>query len=279
MANPTPPFSRILLITQGTTFDAGAEQIALAMASRGGVRLFVVFPVVSNPEYVALAPVLEQKAEVHAARILTGLRRQASQQSLEIETRVHLGEEPYIEVVDEAGKQKIDLIVMRTRGKRGLMARLLVGENAAKVIGHARCTVLAVPSNAQMWKKRVLLASDGSRFSEAAAVVAGAVAKWYRLPITVISAVAESNSKEQRAEASDAVEKALDMLRREGVTVDGTVVDGRPHEALIIAAEALGADLIVAGSHGRTGLEKPLMGSTTERLVGLAKCPVLVVRL
>ncbi|HXZ96874.1 MAG TPA: universal stress protein [Burkholderiales bacterium] len=278
MASPSAPFSRLLLVTQGTKFDTGAEQVALAMATRGGVRLLAVFPVVSNPEYVTLAPELEQKAEVHAARILTELRREASQQNLEIETRVRLGEEPYIEVVDEASKQKIDLIVMRTRGKRGLMARLLVGENVAKVIGHARCSVLVVPRKAHMWKKRVLLATDGSRFSVAAAAVAGAMAKWYQLPVTVISVVTDSHIKEVRAEASDAIERALDMLRRERVTAAGKVVDGWPHEALIGAAEAFGADLIVVGSHGRTGLEKVVMGSTAERVIGLAKCPVLVVK-
>ncbi|HYA21203.1 MAG TPA: universal stress protein [Burkholderiales bacterium] len=278
MENLGAPFSRLLIVTQGTKFDLAAEQVAISMASRGGIRLFAVFPVVSNPEYVALAPELEQRAEIHAARVLTGLQKQASEHGLEIETHVRLGEEPYIEIINEARKQKIDLIVMRTRGKRGFMARLLVGENAAKVIGHSQCCVLAVPIKGHMWKKRLLLATDGSRFSAAAAAVAGAVGRWCRLPVTVISAVTNSHSKELKDEASDAIGKALEILGREGVTADGKVVDGWAHEALIGAAEAVGADLIVVGSHGRTGLERALMGSTTERVVGLAKCPVLVVK-
>jgi nucleotide-binding universal stress UspA family protein len=43
-------------------------------------------------------------------------------------------------------------------------------------------------------------------------------------------------------------------------------------------ATALGADVIVMGSHGRTGLTRLLMGSNTEKVIGSAKCPVLVVK-
>ena len=53
---------------------------------------------------------------------------------------------------------------------------------------------------------------------------------------------------------------------------------GRPEEGIVKAAEFKGAGLIIVGSHGRTGLKRLLMGSVAERVIGLASCPVLVVK-
>jgi nucleotide-binding universal stress UspA family protein len=67
-------------------------------------------------------------------------------------------------------------------------------------------------------------------------------------------------------------------LGAEGVQVSGQLLEGRPDQAILAAAQANGADLIVVGSHGRTGLERMLMGSTSERILNQADCPVLVVK-
>lgn len=53
---------------------------------------------------------------------------------------------------------------------------------------------------------------------------------------------------------------------------------GHPYHEIIAVAEELDADLIVISTHGRTGFARAIMGSTTERVVRLANCPVLVVR-
>lgn len=53
---------------------------------------------------------------------------------------------------------------------------------------------------------------------------------------------------------------------------------GNPYEEIVNAAKELAADLIVIGSHGRTGLGRFLLGSTAERVVQYAPCPVLVVK-
>jgi nucleotide-binding universal stress UspA family protein len=56
--------------------------------------------------------------------------------------------------------------------------------------------------------------------------------------------------------------------------IDGHVV----HEGIVDTADAIGADLIVMGSHGRSGIEKLLLGSVTQRVLQDAKVPVLVVK-
>jgi nucleotide-binding universal stress UspA family protein len=138
--------------------------------------------------------------------------------------------------------------------------------------------VLVAPRPAHLWEKHILLATDGSPYSEAAARVAGHLAKQAGLPISVVSVVTSSHSEERRKAAEQAVAGKVERLKGLGLQVEGRVVEGRPDEAIVKAAEEAGADLIVVGSHGRTGLKRILLGSVAERVIGNANCPVLVVK-
>jgi len=62
------------------------------------------------------------------------------------------------------------------------------------------------------------------------------------------------------------------------VNLSAVVREGRPYEEICAAAKALAADLIVLTTHGYTGLRHVWLGSTAERVVRHALCPVLVVR-
>jgi len=64
-----------------------------------------------------------------------------------------------------------------------------------------------------------------------------------------------------------------------GVSVKVDVRVGRPDEAIVASARENGADLIVMGSHGRTGLDRLLVGSVSERVIGGSESPVMVVKL
>ena len=97
--------------------------------------------------------------------------------------------------------------------------------------------------------------------------------------LEALAKVFEAEEREdRRKEAQRAVTVALQHLRSLGLAADGEVAEGRPDEAIVRAAESAGADLIVLGSRGRTGLTKVLMGSVAERVIGHAACPVLVVK-
>jgi nucleotide-binding universal stress UspA family protein len=63
-----------------------------------------------------------------------------------------------------------------------------------------------------------------------------------------------------------------------GLTIDAKVIEDDPRGALVEAARASGADLLVVGSHGRSGLSKLFMGSVSSHVVTHAPCSVLVVR-
>lgn len=79
----------------------------------------------------------------------------------------------------------------------------------------------------------------------------------------------------------ETAEKELAALKdtiEPDVKSDTAVRMGNPHLEIVRAAQDLNADLIIVSTHGRTGLSHVLMGSTTERVVRHAKCPVMVLR-
>lgn len=79
-------------------------------------------------------------------------------------------------------------------------------------------------------------------------------------------------------EAQQQIEQACTRVREAGLEGETIVVYGVPFECIITAARHHNIDLIVMGTHGRTGLRHVLLGSVAERVVRLAPCPVLVTR-
>jgi nucleotide-binding universal stress UspA family protein len=74
------------------------------------------------------------------------------------------------------------------------------------------------------------------------------------------------------------VEAVLEGSRRTGIEGQGWVRQGAAYRVITAVAEEQGAGVIIVGSHGRTGMKRLLMGSVTERVIGHATCPVLVVQ-
>lgn len=135
---------------------------------------------------------------------------------------------------------------------------------------------------------RILVATDGSDFSKAAVCQAINLAKICSSKIYAISVV-EVN-QEFESLAPDLVEKIEDETRKhlesvkaritkEGIECETIVHQGEePYEFIVSEAEKNKVDIIVMGSHGRTGLKRLLMGSVTSRVIGHAPCSVLVVK-
>jgi nucleotide-binding universal stress UspA family protein len=89
-------------------------------------------------------------------------------------------------------------------------------------------------------------------------------------------------TEEFRAQVRDAaarkLEKALHTVAEAGLAGETHLSDLAPVEAIVETASRIGADLIVMGTHGRSGLQHVLLGSVAERTVRSAPCPVLTLR-
>ena len=78
--------------------------------------------------------------------------------------------------------------------------------------------------------------------------------------------------------AEDTLQGRMAAAQAAGITARWVLRAGAPHEQIIGAAQDEKADIIVIGTHGRSGLNRWLLGSVAERVVRLAPCPVLTVR-
>jgi nucleotide-binding universal stress UspA family protein len=81
-----------------------------------------------------------------------------------------------------------------------------------------------------------------------------------------------------RTDAQKRLRVMLARARKVGVRGRALLLKGVPHEAIVRAARAHRADMIVLGTHGRTGIARFFVGSVAARVVAAAACPVLTVR-
>jgi nucleotide-binding universal stress UspA family protein len=84
--------------------------------------------------------------------------------------------------------------------------------------------------------------------------------------------------QESAQKAKDLTSRVASSLGSKGLTVDTAVREGEPRSVIVDEAKEWGADLIVVGSHGRTGVTRLLLGSVAQSVVGHAPCSVEVVR-
>ncbi|MFB6077630.1 MAG: universal stress protein [Halarchaeum sp.] len=134
---------------------------------------------------------------------------------------------------------------------------------------------------------RILVPTDGSPEGEDAvdealelAELTGAtVVALYVIDTRDYTAIPESTwttlQEELRAEGQNAVATVEERANAAGVPVETTIARGAPHE--VILEESADCDAIVMGTHGRTGVDRFLLGSVTERVVRQSEKPVLVV--
>lgn len=266
-------FTRLLLATEHSEYDTGAEAMAFAMAQRCQLPLATVVPLVSNPEYEAIAPQIAAKAEQEAAARIAQLREQAQAVGVTIDLHLRRGAEPYQEIVDEAIAQNSDVIIIRRRGKRSFLANLMVGEMVSKVVAHASCHVLIVPRESRLWQQRVLVAAEATTQGRQIVATGIAVAAQCDLPLQLVTVVP---AEALRSEADAFVIEMIKLAQAQGVVAGGELRVGNPYKEILAAREACQADLIVMGSRGEPNIGRALLGGVAQKVMGLSEHPVLV---
>jgi hypothetical protein len=271
---PTARIEKLMVATDGSQYSESAIREAIHLAKICSSNLIAVSVVKTNLEFDSVLPQFVEKAEQEAIKHLESVKAQAAKEGVNCMTIVSLSEEPYQDIVNHASKNNVDMIIMGTHGRTD-MKRLMMGSVTALVIGHAPCKVLVLPLNARVECRNVLIATDGSKYSEAAASEALGIAKRCGSSLIVIS-VASSDA--EIASAKDNVNKVSEAAEKECVKTTSVVTTGKPYEAILKTSKKENADFIIVGSHGRTGLARLLMGSVTERVIGHAETAVLVVK-
>ena len=81
-----------------------------------------------------------------------------------------------------------------------------------------------------------------------------------------------------RAEAQKQLRRLVEKAKHSGARVKPILLEGIAHERIIQAARTRKADLVVIGTHGRTGFARFFLGSVASRVLAISPCPVLTVR-
>jgi nucleotide-binding universal stress UspA family protein len=225
---------------------------------------------------------LEKLEEVRKGVVAQGIEANAEASSLL----------PVEAIVGAATKLHADLIVLGTRGLTGVK-HIVLGSVAERTVRHAPCPVLAVkegdPGGAL---RRLVVATDFSTSGDHARDVGVSLAKQlgaevhlvhaFDIPLALVTpyevAVPDGLIREAREAARKKLDRALEEVRAKGVKATGHLAEVPAAPAIADLAAELKADLVVIGTHGRTGLKHVLLGSVAERTLRLSPCAVLAVK-
>lgn len=278
-------YRKILVAYDGSTSAKSALSLAshLAREDKSWIKVLAVVPSYEGDLELTWVSNIKDTLLGPGRKLLAEASKIAEAEDVHILTDIEQGE-PYEQIVHVADDENCDLIVM---GRRGLshLTRELMGGVTARVIGHTSRDVLVVPEHRGLDWNNILLATDGSIYSEAAIARAIALAKDRNAKLTAVSvvytndefyALAQDTVVKLVNETREVLEKVAKQAEEADVDVEMAVKEGEPYQAIADLATQMAADLIVMGSHGRKGLTRLLMGSVTERVIGFAPCPVLI---
>jgi nucleotide-binding universal stress UspA family protein len=245
---------------------------------------------VTGAPSTAPRPTVDSRDRVPAALRELRDRLTADDRSPDVAILAIEAPDPARQIVRTARSMDASVIVMGTHGRGGL-ARVLMGSVAEKVVRTAPCPVLTTNAALRAPAKgfrRILVPTDFSAPSDVALDCARRIAAGFAASVHLLHVLAEGSASDSELFDSEPPEArsmrltdARDRLRRR-ITPDDRVrlrattevIFGSPAQIIVDFAADNHFDLIVMGTHGRTGMAHLLVGSVAERVVRTAGCPV-----
>ncbi|MFL7840350.1 MAG: universal stress protein [Candidatus Promineifilaceae bacterium] len=176
--------------------------------------------------------------------------------------------------------QNEDIVVMSTNSRTGLQ-RLLIGSVTLEVIQNAS-TPLILLRPTDNWRsrgtnfKRLLVALDGSEFSERILPYVTTLAKAFGSEILLLSVPAGSTSDSYRTTIETYLQNLAVELGSHDLKVRTLVAGNVAAQTIVVTAETEMADLIMLATHGRSGMDRLMLGSVAERVVKNMPCPIFL---
>lgn len=280
-------YRKILVAFDGSESSKNAlrQAIALARSEQSWIKMVAVMPMYEGDLELVGVSNIGDVVKGPSEKLVNAAQEIARTEEYPILTDVEQGE-PYEKVLDVAIEENCDLIVMGRRGRRDI-ERALMGSVTYRVISHSDRDVLVVPRETTLAWKKILIATDGSDYSDTAlkraivfaashgsSLTAVAVADIY--PEYYADAPAVVEKMEQKAQ--DILKATEDKAKAEGQQIETALLRGEAHEEIVNFAKDNGFDIIFMGSRGRSGIKKLVLGSVTEKVIGLSTCPVFVIK-
>jgi nucleotide-binding universal stress UspA family protein len=201
-------------------------------------------------------------------------------------------------IIDAAANMNADLIVMGSRGLKGIKS-LLIGSTARSVtINSAKPVLIVKPGQMEAAASlKVLYATDGSEYSVETGRLLSSMPFQDNTEVTVLSVIgsthidipdryrmavddrikqAVAGIREREYDATDRIiEQAVSIINKRFKKVETMIKLGDPSVEILNAAEELKTNIIAAGSSGMRGI-KGVLGSVSRTILGQAECPVLI---
>jgi nucleotide-binding universal stress UspA family protein len=232
----------------------------------------------------------------HYSVYFDGVRKQLQSQGYVVTAHLAEGDAAQ-QVLEIAQTNHADLIAMTTHGRSGI-ARWALGSVTERILHATVLPVLLVRQSAHnpnVRSKRIMLPLDGSELAEQALPYAAVLAKATGAELELVHIISPSDleytieERPYRTERQRAAEKLFALaetyLQRIVVQLEAETIPcqtkseyGEIAETLSQLAERDEVDLIVMSTHGRSGLNRWVYGSVTNRLIREVTCPILVVR-
>ena len=284
-------YDRILVATDGSEAAAAAGDVAVTLAEAFAADLHAVF--VEETERWPFTFDEEQAAEMRqeGEEVVSSVADRAAEAGIEATTAVLGGEDPiHRTVLTYADEQGVDAIVMGTHGRTGV-GRLLIGSVTEQLLRESTVPVVTVREKTTVeWPfEDVLVPIDGSASAHAALSEAIELAKQTDAAVHLVHVVDTGLVTgdvdgglvlEALEEAGEqALDIASDRVAQSAVTtVEASVVSGSPSTAICAYADERDVDAIVMGTHGRTGVERVLLGSVAEGVIRRSELPVFAIK-
>jgi nucleotide-binding universal stress UspA family protein len=286
---------RILVPTDFSRLSLIAIPYALAVARQFGAELHL-FHVVDTTQFSSKSLLLPLISPAELSRPLLN-RLQGIALKFSPDGRIHVMKpregRAYNEICERAQKVRANLIVIATHGTTGLR-HVWLGSTAERVIQHSPCPVLIVRKRGLRFQEKrirlqqILVPLDFSHCSEVAFDCGVGLAREFRSELLLVHVIdplcyplgdeyGGIHSARLIEEARSCAQSKMKKLAREAnVPCSIRIREGAPAREICRLAKR-GVDLIIAPTHGRSGLSHVLIGSVAERVVRHATCPVLVI--
>jgi nucleotide-binding universal stress UspA family protein len=230
---------------------------------------------------------ITQALEESSMRELKALEAKVRQAGAAVQSELRAGD-VYDEIKRAIETEKPDLIVMGTHGRRGA-ERWFMGSTTEKLLRHSPVPLVTISANGERFAnapkfRRILVTTDFSDGTADALSYAFSVAQENESQVTllhVLHDVSVDLSGKYRDSLNNGVRKQLDEMvpaeARNWCDIVTRVEAGVPYRIILRAIEDLKVDLLVMNIHGKGMLDRALLGSTAERVVRAASCPVMMI--
>jgi nucleotide-binding universal stress UspA family protein len=270
---------RVLVPLDGSPLAEAVLPLAEALGRLPGGKLHLMRAVFVE------GPLAAQDVERENARTYIDLvaRHIAAREPIDVRGTVWDGEPAQV-IINAIERERVSLVAMSTHGRSGL-DRLRFGSVAESVARRAPVPVLLVRGPVD-WSPtagaRILVPLDGSPDSEAVLPVVERIATARQLAVRLLHVVEPVGLEALAGEVLPGMERYLaevaGRLEARGLEVGCSVQSGSPVEVIEREADGFPPSLVAMSTHGRTGLNRLLMGSVAERVVRAVRAPVLLWR-